>query len=167
MMPVQAPLKLFLCVRWGHAESEEGADGEDTNILVRARDHEEAASLADAALARMPTHVAGNRRSVEPYCSRVMELGTDASGAEPALVLRPWIAHAFPSATEVYRCWFRGELPDDFTWRPLEEVFDSSGRVVDLRTCRASRRTRSESWAKRFEHPSGSAPIRRQPWTTT
>ena len=117
-------LRLYLCVRWGHAESEEGPDGEDTNVLVRAHDHEEAAALADATLARMPTHIAGNPRSVAPYCSRVVELGSDASGAaEPDMVLNPWIAYAFSASTDAYPCWCRGELPNDFTWRLLEEVF--------------------------------------------
>lgn len=116
-------LSLYYCVRWGNPASEEGANGEDTNFLVRASNHLEAARIADAELARMPTQLEGSTVRVAPYCSRVVELGFDASEADPGLVLRPWVADSGYFGKAVYRAWQRGHLPDDLAWASEEEIF--------------------------------------------
>lgn len=116
--------KLFLCVRWGHAESPEGADGEDTHFVVRADSHEEAAELADAILGSMPTHVDGNPRVVESHCHHVLEIGTDHTGHKTsAVLLGPAIGYALRTEQQAYPSWYRGEIPGEFVWRTHGEVF--------------------------------------------
>lgn len=120
---MSTPLKIYVCIRWGHAESPEGADGEDTHLLVRAASHDQAAELADALLRQLPTHVDGNRRGVEPHCHRVLELGIDNSNAtDPAVVIGPAIGYALRPESSSYPSWCR-ELPGEFLWLRAEEFF--------------------------------------------
>jgi hypothetical protein len=116
-------LGLYLCVRFGNADAEEGADGADTNVLVRASSHIEAAEVADEILRRMPTQCPGGR-VVEPYCHRVSHLGVDASGSvTPEMALTPWIGGASEVAPARYAMWCRGEIPGEFVWRTIGDVF--------------------------------------------
>jgi hypothetical protein len=117
-------LKLYVCVRWGHAESPEGADGEDTHFLVRAASHDEAANLTDGILRWLPTQIEGSARGVEPHCQRVFEVGVDTSGSTtPAVVIGPAIGYALRADSSNYPSWCRGEVPGEFIWRPTHEVF--------------------------------------------
>jgi hypothetical protein len=116
-------MKLYWCVRWGHAESPDGADGEDTHYLVRANDHEEAAMLVDSALKLLPTQIEGNERSVRASCSRVFELGFDTSlNTEPAVILGPTIGY-IRGENSGYPMWCRGDVPGIDTWQTEKEVF--------------------------------------------
>jgi len=115
---------LFLCVRWGHAESPDGADGEDTSFVVRASSHEEAAQRADVILGRLPTQIPGNLRGVEQHCHRVVEIGIDTSNSmQSAVIAGPVIAYASCADTSRYRSWSRGDIPGEFVWR-LSETAD-------------------------------------------
>jgi hypothetical protein len=124
-MSQYSSLQLFLCVRWGHAESPEGADGEDTHFVVRAHDHVEAAELADVILNWLPTQVEGNPRGVEARCHRVLELGIDTTGSlASAVVIGPAIGYALRSDSENYKSWCRGEAGQDpNAWLLTSEVF--------------------------------------------
>ncbi|MFM2449413.1 MAG: hypothetical protein RIS44_1863 [Pseudomonadota bacterium] len=116
--------KIFLCVRWGNAGDEEGADGQDTYFVVTAFSHDEAAILADEVLSIMPTHNQESGRSVEPFCHRVLEIGSDDQLlSAPAVLFGPMIGYALRSASNGYRGWCRGEIPGEFSWRRVEDVF--------------------------------------------
>lgn len=121
-------LSLFLCIRWGHAESPEGADGEETSFLVRAHDHAEAAALADEILRWMPTHIEGNPRVVEARCHRVLLLGVDISWpSPPGVIMGPAIGYALRSDSQSYKMWCRGEpgqSPDE--WIPESDIYGGS-----------------------------------------
>lgn len=124
---MQSQNRLYLCVRWGHAESEWGANGEDTHLLVRAATHEAAAAIADEALRGMPTHLPGADRGVQPYCQLVIELGFDTSAESgPGLVLPRWFAFVHGPLTATYPSWTRGEMPGEFTWRPSRDVYGAA-----------------------------------------
>ena len=118
-------LRLYCCMRWGNAQSAEGADGEDTTFIVRAESHEQAASLADCILRMMPTQFEGLPRSVEPWCHLILDLGPDGSFAkEPKVLLGPMIGYALHSGSEAYPSWMRGELPNDFEWIDADELYE-------------------------------------------
>lgn len=117
------PLELYLCTRFGSADSEDGADGPDTNILVRAKSHIQAAEIADEILRRMPTQCPRGR-TVQPHCHRVSHLGIDASGSlTPEMALSPWVGGALEPSPARYKMWCRGEVPGELVWRTFAEVF--------------------------------------------
>ncbi len=85
-------MKLYFTVRFGHPESPDGPDGEDTNFLVRASSFLEAATITDKFLANAPTTSPSSKRPVDSRCHRVIELGTDGSSeSQAAIVHGPWI----------------------------------------------------------------------------
>ena len=96
-------MKLFFVSRWGHDESPEGANGEDTNFVVRAATRDDAARLVDLYLENCLSH-----RRVQPRCNFVCEIGADGSGAVDAnVVCGPW--YAFHALREAVSCprWIR------------------------------------------------------------
>ena len=105
-------MKLYFVIRWGHAESPDGPDGEDTQILVRAVSLDDAGKLADDALSQLPVSSPLSTRPVQPFCHRIIELGTDASTDSTARVLvGPWIGRAFFD-TLLYQSWVRDNLSE-------------------------------------------------------
>lgn len=123
-------MKLYIAVRWGNHESSDGPDGEDTQCLIRARDHVEAARLADAILLSMPTACTKGDRSVQPFCHRIIEIGSDGStfpGVEPQVLMGPWIAYGYEVHHIGYATWKR-DGTDKNVWE--EETHRAAGRVV-------------------------------------
>lgn len=109
-------MNLYLAVRWGSDQSEDGPDGEDTNFLVRAPSRDEAASIVDAYLANQMTH-----ERVEPVCHRLVELGEDGGKiTEAGIVIGPWIAFAIGNTGDVYKTWMR-EGQTDYRWKDMHE----------------------------------------------
>lgn len=107
-------MKLYLAIRWGHAESPDGPDGEDTQLLIRASSLAETEQIADHALGQLPMSSALSSRSVQPFCHCIIELGVDASADTDARVLvGPWIGRAFFEKTP-YRTWIRDSLSEQW-----------------------------------------------------
>lgn len=103
-------MKLYIAVRWGNHESPDGPDGEDTHFLIRARDRDEAARLADAVLGSMPTVSTEGHRSVQPFCHKIIEIGSDSStfpGVEPQVLIGPWVAFGYGVHHVGYAIWSR------------------------------------------------------------
>jgi len=115
-----AKMRLYLVVRFGHAESPDGPDGEDTSFLVRAKSILQAASLVDERLQSLPVRSSTSDREVAPYCHRIMELGRDRGTNRSAqIVMGPWIGFAYNLGR--YRTWMRER--DDEPWRDWADVF--------------------------------------------
>ncbi len=107
-------MKLYLAIRWGHAESPDGPDGEDTQLLIRAPSFAEAGQIADNALSQLPVSSALSARAVQPFCHRIIELGADASaGSDAQVLVGPWIGRAF-FETASYRTWIRDALSEQW-----------------------------------------------------
>lgn len=118
-------MKLYMAIRFGHAESPDGPDGADTVFLVRAEDYRDAARLTDEALLGLPTSSPRSQRPVESRCHRVLELGEDSSSAsEPQLLGGPWIGGNGLFDSRAYRMWVRGDITDD--WQDARDVFPDS-----------------------------------------
>jgi hypothetical protein len=103
-------MKLYIAVRRGNHESPDGSDGEDTHFLIRARDRDEAARLADAVLGSMPTACTEGHRSVQPFCHKIIEIGSDSStfpGVEPQVLIGPWVAFGYAVHHGGYAIWSR------------------------------------------------------------
>jgi MORN repeat variant len=76
-------MKLFEVSRWGNEE--DGSNGSDTNYLVCAHDHEEAATLV---------------REREPNLAAITELGVCSADVERSVILRgPYIEHKLERGT--------------------------------------------------------------------
>lgn len=102
-------MNLYLVTRWGNPFSAEGPDDEDTNYLVKASSHQEAARTTDALLAVSVTKVEGNRE-VEGFCHAIRQISEQAMGAEtPAIIHGPWYEHMFVRGLETSRSWLRAE----------------------------------------------------------
>jgi hypothetical protein len=100
-------MKIFVAVRWGHAESPDGPDGEDTHFLIRASDHIEAGQLADHALEPLATTSMKSRRPVKRFCQRVIEIGTWVNSKNvPLVIMGPCIPQHL----------FNVHDPDSPTW---------------------------------------------------
>src|SRR5947209_4127129 len=103
-------MKLYISVRWGNAESPDGPDGEDTHFLIRAHDFMEAAQLADTVLRSLPTTSSKSRRPVQPFCHRIIEIGSDNSiGSVPQVLMGPWVAYGYNVHHVSYPTWVRDE----------------------------------------------------------
>jgi hypothetical protein len=103
-------MKLYVAVRWGNHDSPDGPDGEDTHFLIRARDFTEAARLADGVLASMPTSCVKSDRSVEPFCHKIIEIGSDESTSadvQPQVLMGPWVAYGYAVHHAWYLIWNR------------------------------------------------------------
>ncbi|WP_382157649.1 hypothetical protein [Hydrogenophaga sp. ANAO-22] len=100
-------MNLYEVIRWGNDSDDVftgGPNGPDTCFLVRAGSVEQAASLADAELARRPSPV------VENWAGAVHLLGVEQARDDVPRVLRgPYIQHAY---THGWRCWHR-DAPSD------------------------------------------------------
>lgn len=106
-------MNLYVAVRWGNHNSPDGPDGEDTHFLIRAHDYIEAAGLADGNLATMPAACTEGNRSVQPFCQKIIEIGSDGSGsaaAQAQILMGPWIAYGYAVHHVGYPTWSR----DDF-----------------------------------------------------
>jgi hypothetical protein len=80
--------------------------------LIRAHDHDEAASLADAVLASMPTACREGHRSVQPFCHKIIEIGSDSStflGVKPEVLIGPWVAYGYAVHHVGYATWNRDD----------------------------------------------------------
>jgi hypothetical protein len=107
-------VKIYLAIRWGHAESPDGPDGEDTQLLIRATSLADASRLADDALSQLPVSSTLSTRPVQPFCHRIIELGADASvDTDARILLGPWIGRAFFD-TAPYRTWVRDTLSEEW-----------------------------------------------------
>ena len=108
-------MKLFIAVRWGHAESPDGPDGEDTQYLIRANDYIEAGTLADHALELLPTTSTKSRRPVRGFCDRIIEIGNCASiKSVPQVLMGPWIAYGYNVHHVYYPTWERDNKGDEW-----------------------------------------------------
>ena len=114
-------MNLYVTIRWGHADSPEGPDGEDTNFLIRALTVVEAGQLTDEILATLPVSSPNSARPVQPFCHQVIEMGQDVSTENEARVLiGPWIGRALWGRAS-YRTWVRDEQTDN--WQDVRDVF--------------------------------------------
>lgn len=115
-------MKFYMTIRFGHAESPDGPDGDNTVFLVRARDYAEAAALTDSALRALPVSSPKSQRPVRPFCNRVLELGEDcASGKSPGIMGGPWIGGDYHLDCPAYSMWCRGDVIDE--WQDARVVF--------------------------------------------
>lgn len=104
-------MKLFWINRFGNPDSPDKSNGEDTHFLVRARDHVEAAMLADAELDRLP------HPGLADYSNVVREIGVDeGSSDKPQIVLGPVVQWAWGSE---YPTWWKRESKDQ-AWIKFE-----------------------------------------------
>ena len=111
-------MKLYIVVRWGNHESPDGPDGEDTHFLIRARDHDEVVKLADEILGSMPTACTEGNRSVQPFCHKIIEIGSDSStfaGVESQVLMGPWVAYGYAVHHVGYATWNRDHF-DKNVW---------------------------------------------------
>ena len=111
-------MKLYIAVRWGNHELSDGPDGEDTHLLIRAHDSIEAAGLADAVLGSMPTACIEGHRSVQPFCHKIIEIGSDSStfpGVQPQVLIGPWVAYGYEVHHVGYATWNR-DYTDKNVW---------------------------------------------------
>jgi hypothetical protein len=118
-------MKLYIAVRWGSHTSPDGPDGEDTHFLIRAHEYVEAIRLADDFLSTMPTDCAEGDRTVQPFCHKIIEIGSDGSSfadVQVGILIGPWIAYGYSVHHTGYPTWSR----DDFNknvWN--KETFDA------------------------------------------
>jgi hypothetical protein len=107
-------MKVFLAIRYGHDESPDGPNGEDTLFVVRAGDRDGAAAIVDEYLASALSH-----ERVEPVCHRLVELGDDSSANLSAQILYgPW--YALGLTPPGYKTWAR-EVHTNYRWVDQEE----------------------------------------------
>jgi hypothetical protein len=85
-------MNLYLAIRWGNADSPDGPDGDDTIALVRASSVDRAAEIADHVFSNLPTTSPLSKRSVQPFCHRLIEIGEDGGAQRPDVVLGPFVA---------------------------------------------------------------------------
>lgn len=124
------PMKLFEVSRWGNDFDGDGGNGPDTDYLVCARDHEEAAALA---LER------------DPHVGYIIEFALCTGEVEGPLVLRgPYIAHAFRRGY-VTSWWWNDKLN---AWEPGPICRDGeatcyypNGQIAARRLCREGRQS--------------------------
>jgi len=115
-------MKLYIAVRWGNHNSPDGPDGEDTHFLIRAWDHLEAIRLADGVLASMPTACTEGHRSVQPFCHRIIEIGSDGSSSaetEAEVLMGPWVAYGMAVHHVGYVTWGRDDF-DKKIWAQIK-----------------------------------------------
>ena len=111
-------MKLYIAVRWGNHESPDGPDGEDTHFLIRARDNLEAALLADGVLRSMPITSSSSKRRVQPFCHKIIEVGSDSStfpNVQSQVIMGPWIAYGYEVHHVGYSAWSR-KHDDENVW---------------------------------------------------
>jgi hypothetical protein len=115
-------VKLYIAVRWGNHNSSDGPDGEDTHFLIRAHDYIEAIGLADAVLGTMPTACTEGERLVEPFCHRIIEIGSDVSSfpnVQAGVLMGPWIAYGYEVHHIGYQTWSRDAF-DKNVWEEIK-----------------------------------------------
>ena len=111
-------MRLYIAIRFGNHNSPDGPDGEDTHFLIRAHDYVEAVRLADGILRTMPTSCAEGHRSVQPFCHKVIEIGSDGSSCvnvQEDILMGPWFAYGFSVHHVGYRTWSRNDF-DTNVW---------------------------------------------------
>lgn len=105
-------MELYEVIRWGNDDDDPvtgGPNGWDTCLLVRAASVEDAAALADRALAAS----ARPGQRVADWTAAVYLLGTDAGTDATARVLRgPYVESAYRHG---WRHWYRDER--DARWQ--------------------------------------------------
>jgi len=113
-------MKIYLAVRYGHPESPDGANGEDTILLIRAESHTEAAEVADDYLVYAREGLKPKRLGISPTCQRLVEIGVDGCRATaPGVIHGSWIRYAqfhHPGC----QVWTRESSVKD--WIPEEEL---------------------------------------------
>ncbi len=116
-----AQLLLYICIRFGNPFDEDGANGDDTIVLVRAPSHTAAGEVADEFFRGFPSRSAGGI-SLHKFCHRIVRVGEDACGpSASSAVLTHWVGNNYPPAE--YERWCRGEIPGEFVWRTMQEVY--------------------------------------------
>ncbi len=111
-------MKIFIAVRWGHDESPEGGNGEDTNFLVRANDRDEAAAIVDSFLKYSLHH-----NKVDPICNVIIELGSDyGGGTESAILHGPWYSFFHMNCPRDYTSWIREDHTGN-KWMDYDELY--------------------------------------------
>ena len=114
-------MKLYLAIRWGHAESEDGPDGEDTQLIIRASSFESASKLADEAVRQLPVSSPLSSRPVQPFCHRMIELGADGSTDRvERVLLGPWIGRALFD-NNLYPSWVRDSVSEG--WQDAKDYY--------------------------------------------
>ncbi|MEM9480008.1 MAG: hypothetical protein AAGA58_10180 [Verrucomicrobiota bacterium] len=107
-------MNLYIATRWGNPQEPDGPDDADTNFLVRAETREEAASLADELLKKMPTSE-GTNRPVQNFTHCVTHIGTTDLGENPHVIHGPWIKHLILCEDGDYDYWHRDTPDGDWT----------------------------------------------------
>ena len=95
-------MNIYFVTRWGNEVLDDcGPDGPDTNFLVRAKSHQNAAALADEALLNYPNN------GVRKYCEMITLLGVDAGHDTESVFHGPFISNAFFPNNSNYKYWHR------------------------------------------------------------
>lgn len=116
-------MNIYFATRWGHDESPDGPNGEDTNFIVRARDRDEAAAVVDQFLMHSLHH-----ERVDSRCNTLHELGHYIGpSTEPSIIHGPWYAHAFLDGRH-YRSWIR-EIHTDWEWKDVDELYQQTTEI--------------------------------------
>lgn len=100
-------MNLYLVARWGNPYDPEGPDGDDTNFLVKATSHLEAASIVDKLLARSESQFEDNL-PVDDFCHDIRQVSTHVLGHdEPGIIHGPWLAPMLVQGLESGPTWQR------------------------------------------------------------
>jgi len=107
-------MNLYEVIQWGNESDNPvtgGPNGADTCFLVRAESVEQAATLVDRELSRMPS------QHVKPWASAVYLLGTElGSASAPRLLRGPYVQNAYRYG---WRHWYRLEHGAPWLEEPL------------------------------------------------
>jgi len=115
-------MKIYFVVRWGHDESPDGPNGEDTHFIVKASDHDEAAAIVDFYLEHSLHH-----SQVEPICNVIVELGSDVgTRTDPLIIHGPWYSYAYLQTGRDYPSWIR-EVHTEYQWGKFDELYPPEG----------------------------------------
>jgi hypothetical protein len=111
-------MNIYFVIRWGHDESPDGPNGEDTNFIVRARNRDDAATIVDDYLENLLHH-----SKVEAICNVIVELGVAAGQESEAAILHgPWYAYGVLAGCGQCISWIR-EIHTDYQWKEFIELY--------------------------------------------
>lgn len=83
-------MNLFIASRWGNPFDDDGPDGADTNIFVRAPDMRTAATLVDEHFKRIPSECEG-MSPVANFAQCMRQVGEDPIAETASVIHGPWI----------------------------------------------------------------------------
>jgi hypothetical protein len=105
-------MKLFILSRWGNPFDDDGPDGSDTNILVRAPDMKTATMLADERFHRIPKECEG-LSPVANFAQCLRQVGEDPIAKTASVVHGPWIEPMLLQVSS-YPAWHRADPEENW-----------------------------------------------------